>query len=785
MKKFLRKKPLLWVTGTVILAVIATIIILNSKIISSSPKVEGSTVIIPTNKDKLMIQVCADNILQVHYLPLGESTQSTEVIEKTSWEQAEASIDIDSDPMTIKTKSMVIEIDKKTNNISVFDSNNNLLLGDQDARSLSHGSVKFNHEEGQNFYGVSAYNATDSPKGLIKKNTIDVIAGAQGYAGGPLVWSTSGYGLLVDSDGGTFDIRSDNLKFTDSSKKDVNYFVMVGEPKSILESVSKISGKAPMFPKWAMGFTNSEWGIDQKELTSIVDTYREKQIPIDNYTLDFDWKAWGEDNYGEFRWNTDKFPDGASGKLSSIMADKGIKLTGIIKPRIHVDTEQGKYAEEHKFWLEEKGPSQDYFSKKTVEDIDFSKPEARTWFFEHANQALSSGLVGWWNDEADDKSPNLQFLNMQKALYEGQRNTTNMRVWSINRNFYVGAQKYAYGMWSGDINTGFYSMAGQRDRMLSSIILGQNKWGMDTGGFNGGNPGPENYARWMEFSAFTPIFRVHGNQNQQRQPWVFGTTAEAAATKAIRLRYSLIPYIYTYDRQAYEKGIGLIRPLIFDYPKDKKAENNVESWMFGDYMLVSPVIEQGQTQKDIYLPKGNWIDYFNGTKYDGEQTIKYSVNNQTWDDIPLFIKSGAIIPSNSKPIQHVEEKVDTLYLDVFPDKEITSFEYYDDDGKTYNYESGEYFTQDMRAQDKGDSINFKIDSKKGSFIPDTQYYIVRIHGNAAKDIKLNGESLKAASSVDEMINSTNEEWINSKDVYGDAAYIKVKAGEEKSIEILK
>ncbi|MDR3597551.1 TIM-barrel domain-containing protein [Clostridium sp.] len=782
MKDILCKKLLWGVIGTVIIVAIAISIFLK---VNSMPKVEGSTVIIPVNKDKLTVQVCADNILQVHYLPDGKSTPNTEVVGTTNWSPVEASIDIKSDPMVIKTNSMVVEINKKTDKISVFDSKNNLLLKEQDAVSLSDGSIKFNHQDGQNFYGIGAYTANDSPKGLLRKNLSEVTAGKQGYAGGPLVWSTSGYGLLVDSDGGSFDIGNDNLNFTESSKKDVNYFVMVGEPKNIMTSISQISGKSPMFPKWAMGFTNSEWGIDQKELTSIVDTYREKQIPIDNYTLDFDWKAWGQDNYGEFRWNTDKFPDGASGKLSSMMADKGVKLTGIMKPRIHVDTEEGKYADEHKLWLEDKGPSVDYFSKKMVEDIDFSKSEARTWYFEHAKQALDSGLVGWWNDEADESSPNLQFLNMQKALYEGQRSSTNMRVWSINRNFYLGAQKYGYGMWSGDVNTGFYSMAGQRDRMLSSIVLGENKWGMDTGGFNGGNPNPENYARWMEFSAFVPIFRVHGNLNQQRQPWVFGTTAEAAATKAIRLRYSLIPYIYTYDRQAYDNGIGLVRPLIFDYPDDKKVADDVDSWMFGDYMLVSPVVKQGETEKDIYLPKGDWIDYFNGTKYDGGQTIKYTVNNQTWDDIPLFVKKGAIIPSNSKPIQHVEEKVDTLNLDVFPGKDKTSFKYYDDDGKTYNYENGEYFIQNMETQDNGNSIEFKIDNKTGSYTPDTQYYVIKIHGNAGKEVKVNGESIKAASSIDDMANSPNEARINSKDVYGDATYIKVKAGEEKAIEILK
>ncbi|WP_297421336.1 TIM-barrel domain-containing protein [Clostridium sp.] len=781
MRKVLRKK---WFGGALGIIIIITIISIIFLRVKSEPKVEGNIITIPVNRDELVIQVCTDNILQLHYLPLGKSTPDTEVVGKTSWSPVEASIDIKSNPMVIKTKSMIIEIDKENEAISIFDSNSKLLLKEGEITSLSNGNLEFTHDDGQNFYGIGAYTANDSPKGIIRKTSVNITAGTQGYAGGPLVWSTSGYGVLVDSDGGIFKIGNNDLNFGNGSKSDVNCFIMVGEPKSIMTSISEISGKSPMFPKWATGFTNSEWGIDEKELTSIVDTYRQKQIPIDNYTLDFDWKDWGEDNYGEFRWNTDKFPDGPSGKLRDIMADKGIKLTGIMKPRIHVDTEEGRYADEHKLWLDSKGASTDYFSKKIVEDIDFSKPEAREWFFEHAKDALNSGLVGWWNDEADERSPNFQFLNMQKALYEGQRKTTNLRVWSINRNFYLGAQKYAYGMWSGDINTGFLSMAGQRDRMLSSIILGENKWGMDTGGFNGGNPSPENYARWMEFSAFTPIFRVHGQMNQQRQPWVFGGKAEAAATKAIRFRYSLIPYIYTYDRQAYDNGIGLVRPLIFDYPEDNNVANNVESWMFGDYMLVSPVVKQDQKEKDIYLPKGNWIDYFKGTKYDGGQTIKCSINNESWDDIPLFIKKGAIIPSYSKPIQHVEEKVDTLFIDTFPDKEMTSFKYYDDDGKTYNYENGEYFMQDMHTQDKGDVISFNINSKIGSFTPDTKYYIVKVHSDPGKEVKLNGQSLKAASSVGDVENSSDEIWTNSTDIYGDVTYIKVRAGEEKAIEIV-
>lgn len=223
---------------------------------------------------------------------------------------------------------------------------------------------------------------------------------------------------------------------------------------------------------------------------------------------------------------------------------------------------------------------------------------------------------------------------MQRAQYEGQRAyTSEQRPWSINRNYYAGAQRYSYGLWSGDISSGFATMKSQKDRLISSVNLGVAKWGMDTGGFNG-KPNSENYARWMQFSAFTPIFRVHGQKvpsvSKDRYPWSYGDTAAAAAKDVMHLRYQLIPYIYKYDRQAYDTGIGLVKSLMMEYPNDPNTKQYTDAWMFGDYLLVSPVLDQGQTTKSIYLPEGNWIDYFKGTKYTGGKTIQYAVDSKTW-----------------------------------------------------------------------------------------------------------------------------------------------------------
>ena len=781
------KKKVKLIIGLVVVLIIGTGVfayINATRPIDSKVESNGNSITLSMGQDKIVVQVCNDEILKVHYLPSGESTPNTEVIGTTSFDDAKAKVNTETNPMIITTSKMKVEIDIKSNEISVYDSANKLVVKSQDINKIANSKIELSHDSNQNYYGISGYSITDPVDGITRNSDTEVMAGMQGYSGGPVAWTTGGYGIVVDSDGGTFSIKDTKLNFENSSKKDIEYYLMIGEPKTILSSIATISGKTPMFPKWATGFTNSQWGMNEKQLVSIVDTYRQKKIPIDNYTLDFDWKAWGEDNYGEFRWNEANFPDGSTGVLNEMMAQKGIKLTAVMKPRIHVDTTQGKNLADKKFFLESKGESVDYFSNKVVEDIDFSIPDARTWFYNNSKKAMDSGIVGWWNDEADDKSPNFQFLNMEKALYEGQRKDSNTRVWSLNRNFYLGAQKYAYGMWSGDINTGFYAMESQRDVMLSAMNVGQTKWGMDTGGFNG-KPDPENYARWMEFSAFVPIFRVHGAQNQLRQPWAYGTTAEVAATKAINLRYSLIPYIYTYDRQAFDTGVGLVRPLIFDFPQDKNVANYVDAWMFGENLLVAPVVEKAQTEKEIYLPEGNWIDYFNGTKYEGGQSITYKLNSSTFDDIPLFIKKGAIIPSNTKAIQNVDEKVDSIYLDVFPDTAESSFKYYEDDGKTYNYEKGEYLFQNMRTQDKDNSITFDIDKKEDMYTSSTKYYICRIHGNAAKDVRLGGSSLTKVESLEAIMNADNQGFATGTDVYGDVTYIKVNAQEEKSIEIFK
>jgi alpha-glucosidase (family GH31 glycosyl hydrolase) len=455
---------------------------------------------------------------------------------------------------------------------------------------------------------------------------------------------------------------------------------------------------------------NTEWGINQTELYNDIRTYRQKSIPIDAYILDFDWMDWGANNYGEFRWGS-KFPDGQSGAIFDTLKKYGMHLMGIRKPRVGITTVQGTYCVNNSFFVDTVA---DYWSNKLVGRLNFFLPAARQWYwnsFAVQGNSYAKGITGYWNDEADEYGGNLMFMQMQRAQYEGQRASNNNRVWSINRNFYTGAQRYAYGLWSGDIASGFQSMADQRLFMLSSITLGVSWWGMDIGGFQS-TPGPENYYRWIQFGTFVPIFRVHGTYNQEREPWFFGTVAESIATRYIRLRYKLMPYIYSAAWNNHLTGVPVVRPLVFEYPIDAAVENISSEWIFGESLLVSPVVSSGATQQSVYLPEGDWYDFNAGTHYSGMANYNIPV---TTLDIPIFVKGGAIIPMS--PIAQYTDSpaaLKTMILSSYPGGSGECV-VYDDDGITYDYEKGIFSTNTIAHNRNDIRAIINIRARTGSY----------------------------------------------------------------------
>ena len=740
----------------------------------------------------ISVQMTAPGVLRVHYVPMGNKTPPNLVMDS---QRAPAitfkpAVSHQGGVVTLRSGRMSVGWNPNADTLTIADAQGRTLLRQSEVMALASGRIVFEHATGDALYGIGGFEANQPvAAGLLRKGKQIAHAGKQGHAGAPFVWSTAGYGVLVDCDGADFDLAKGSISVDNFKRPDADYYILVGTPEELFGELSKLSGPAPLFPKWAMGFTNSQWGIDQKELLDIVKTYRAKHIPIDNFTLDFDWKAWGEGDYGEFRWNPEKFPDGPSGKLAKMLDAEGVHLTGVMKPRLLLGTAEGDHATAHDLWIPGEQAYPEYFSHKQAKDVDFDKPEARHWFADLAMKyGFDRGIVGWWNDEADvygkdgALTSNTQFLNMQRALYDAQRAVSDRRVWSINRNFWLGSQRYAYGMWSGDIDTGFASMAAQRTRMLSAIEVGEANWGMDGGGFNG-HPSDENYARWIEFGAFTPIFRVHGTFNEKRQPWRYGSVAEAAAADAIHLRYALIPYIYAYQHSDYANGVGLVRPLTFEWPNDPKVRNDVDAWLFGQWLLVSPVGEQGQTTKHIYLPAGRWTNWFTGKTYAGGQTIDVPVDAKTWRDIPLFIRGGAIIPMQPVMDYVGQHPVTTVTVQVFPSDHATHFDYYDDDGETYAYEHGAYFLQRLAVQRHGSDVTFRAEAPVGTFKPAPKHWLVKVHGIAATAIITRDAGLARYVTESALEVADGQGWTTGHDRYGAFTELKLDAGAARDVTL--
>ncbi|HEV7122534.1 MAG TPA: TIM-barrel domain-containing protein [Rhodanobacter sp.] len=759
---------------------VATVPASNATVTQPPP---GARIDIPTDTGTVRVTLHAANIVHLSALAGGKSPARAMVLDPSV--ESTPTIAGDTTGLTLASPQVHVRYDRAAHSLFIADAKGHVLLSVADPGALAHGELTLNHAAGDPMYGVSGYDAfqKDVSAGILRAAKLEAKAGEQGWAGAPLAWSTAGYAVLANLDGGQFTLAADSVNIAAPKTTPLDVYVIAGTPKTIFGAVAELSGHTPLFPKWAMGFTNSQWGIDQKELLQIVHTYRARHIPIDNFTLDFDWKAWGQDNDGEFRWNPVKFPGGPTGALAKLMHALGMQITGIMKPRIHVDTVEGHYATAHDFWVPGEKVSDDYFSHKPVKNINFDIPAARTWFGDLAvKYGFDEGIAGWWNDEADTTGSDTEFMNMQRALYEAQRGVSDLRAWSVNRNFWLGSQRYAYGLWSGDIDTGFASMAGQRARMLSAIDVGAMQWGMDGGGFKG-HPSDENYARWIEFGAFTPIFRVHGTFNEKRQPWVYGPVAEKAATAAIRLRYQLIPYIYAYEYQRRVSGVGLVRPLIFGWPHDPNVRNDIDSWMFGDYLLVSPVVQQGQTTKDIYLPAGRWTDWFSGKVYQGGQTVRLAIDSKNWGDVPLFVRDGAIIPTQPVLDFVGQKPVTELTVEVFPSSQHSSFEVYDDDGSTYAYEHGANFRQSLAVQRHDHAVTFDTGAVSGTFKPALRFYLLKIHGSAASTVAIGGKPLPSRHDVAELYKDGTQGWASGHDRFGAVTMVRIAAGQAQTVQL--
>jgi len=505
------------------------------------------------------------------------------------------------------------------------------------------------------------------------------------------------------------------------------YFIKGDNLDQVIHGYRQITGKAPMMPRWAMGLWQCrERYRTQDELLSVVKEFRTRQIPLDNIVQD--WFYWKEDQWGSHEFDATRFPD-AEGMIKELHSDLHTRIMISVWPKFYVGTKN--YEEFQKNgWLYRRNVERgqrDWVGPGYVSTFyDPYREQARALYWKQINEKLfSKGIDAWWLDCTEpDIQSNLsraetvlrqgptamgaaaRYLNTYslmnaRGVYENQRQTSpNQRVFILTRSAFAGQQRYSAATWSGDVAARWYDLKAQISAGLNFSLSGIPYWTTDIGGFaveprferpnnSDRDEWRELMTRWFQFGAFCPLFRVHG-QLPFREMFNVAPNEHPAYQAMVaydKLRYRLMPYIYSLVAMVTQQDYTIMRALVMDFGDDKNVLDIGDQFMFGPALLVNPVTEFKARTRNVYLPAGSgWHDLKSGRYFTGGQTIQADA---PYTDIPIFVKAGSIIPFGPA-IQYSDQKpADPIRLMVYSGNNGI-FTLYEDENVNYNYEQGKF-----------------------------------------------------------------------------------------------
>lgn len=743
------------------------------------------------------VQWFTPNSLRILKTPLGKTVEkkSLSVIAKPNKSEVRIAT---SDNNRIVMKSPVLTVTLNTENgiITYAKTDGSILLkenenskpftpmkdADRDTYTVYQGFIT-DKEEG--LYGLGQLQngqmmQRNMSKLLIQGNIEDV---------SPIFQSTKGYGVFWDNYSATTYTDNENETSFSSEVGDCidYYFMYGGSADGVIAQVRALTGEVPMMPLWSYGFMQSkERYKSQEETVGVVKKYRELGIPLD--CIIQDWQYWGHN----YLWNAMDFRnpsfDNPKAMIDSIHGMNARMMISIwssfgpaTKPYRTLDKERLLFNMET--WpqsgIEGWPPNMEYPSGVRV--YDCYNPKARDIYWDYLNKGIFQlGMDGWWMDSTEPDHFNWQESDFNRQTYLGSyrsvRNayplmtvggvydhqraeTSDKRVIILTRSGFLGQQRYASNVWSGDVQSSWDMFRKQITAGLNFSLTGMPHWNSDLGGFfagsyntNGNASATRNpmyqelYVRWLQFGVFCPMMRSHGADTPREFFW-YGKAGEPvydALVDAVKLRYSLLPYIYSTAWEVSHRQSTFMRALYMDFLNDKNTWKIGNEYMFGKAFLVAPVLhaqytpEQKQNilkenegwnkttnnqvnlslnvdftqskEMEVYLPSGNkWYNYWTNEDFDGGQKLKIKTS---LDRIPLFVRAGSIIPIGPD-VQYTNEKIwDNLIINVYPGADGT-FTLYEDEGDNYNYESGAYTEIQMKWNDTKRILT--IDARKGEY----------------------------------------------------------------------
>ena len=551
-----------------------------------------------------------------------------------------------------------------------------------------------------------------------------------------------------------------NVGFT-ADGGELRLYVFPGpEVGTVLAEYTRLTGRTPLPPEFALGYQQSRWGyIPDSELGRITAGFRSRGIPCDVLYLDIDYM----DGYRLFTWSPQRFPDPR--RTLADLRRQGMKVVTIVDVGVKVDSAYDVYrqllaANGYVTWPDGTPYVGDVWPGKTIFP-DFTLQRTRTWWGEMNDRLLDAGIAGLWNDmnepanfyggtlpdvtlfgRGEHEGSHLQYHNIYalleaRASYEGWRRLQpDRRPFLVTRAGFSGLQRYT-SIWTGDNSADWEHLALAVDMVLGLNISGVPFSGADIGGFAGA-PDGELFSRFLEASTFFPFERTHNEFSAPaREPWTFGPVYTNANREMIRLRYRLLPQLYTAFYQHGRDGRPIARPLVYEFQGDSAVYGLNDEFTFGDHLLVAPVVRQGQDARQVYLPAGRWYRYPFDSLYEGGRTYTVSaprVDPWARDDsvfvrgIPLFVRAGAVIPMQAV-LQYVGERhLDTLELQVW-DGGSQASELYEDAGEGFAYQQGAFRLS--RFQTTSDSASLRLQvAQTGGYGGAAGTFHVVVHGLA-------------------------------------------------------
>ncbi|WP_436924413.1 glycoside hydrolase family 31 protein [Halosimplex amylolyticum] len=602
----------------------------------------------------------------------------------------------------------------------------------------------------------------------------------------PAFLSTRGYGMLWNTGSLTsfHDDQHGSFVWTECDDA-LDVFFVAGEPDAVISGFRQLTGESTMLPKWSYGYVQSkERYKTAEELVEVVDEYRERDIPIDCIVQDWqywpdtedhhpnfeewdgpegDWGQWGQKSF-----HPERFPDPSA--TMDDLHERNVRLMISIWPNMLAGENYDEMSEAGHVLDDEDVPApgneQRYYNAFSEEARDIYWNQAKEGLFDH-------GVDAWWCDSTEPYDPtwtlptapephrlaqhttdafkhvldpgylNTYSLHQAKGMYEGQREATDdKRVINLTRSGYPGQQRYGAITWSGDIEATWERYRTQIADGLQFTAAGNPKWTLDIGAFFAGNAdyswiidgdfdeGNEDagyrelYVRWFQYGAFLPLFRSHGTHTA-REMWRFGEPGERTYDTLVtfdRLRYRLLPYIYSLAGWETHRDYTMYRHLALEFPDDEAAHEVGDQFMFGPAFMVCPVTEpmyygpdsepldERAEAREVYLPGGvDWYDFWTGERYDGGQTI---LADAPLEKVPLFVKAGSVVPMGPV-VQHTGERPDADWeLRVYPGRD-GEFDVYEDAGDGYDYEDGAFAFTPIRWEDAASELT--IGDRDGSF----------------------------------------------------------------------